>query len=128
MLVYIVTGVLCFGTLLMVLLPMATRGYGQLSSTATLIKLIPNPGVGFFSLIDHQIGTSIVDNVFFNNINGTKRSFVLWASGNLWVLHMAFQVVIGSIFVVLAAGLINPVREHKQRDKVTKMKKKKSEE
>lgn len=128
MLVYIVTGVLCFGTLLMVLLPMATRGYGQLSSTATLIKLIPNSGVGFFSLIDHQIGTSIVDNVFFNNINGTKRSFVLWASGNLWVLHMAFQVVIGSIFVVLAAGLINPVREHKQRDKVTKTKKKKSEE
>ena len=128
MLVYIITGVLCFGTLLMVLLPLATRGYGQISNTATLIKLIPNPGVGFFSLIDHQIGTSIVNEVFFHNASSTKKTFVLWASGNLWVLHMGFQVVVGSVFVLLAAGLINPVREHKQRNKVSKTKKKKSEE
>ncbi|MCQ4937477.1 MULTISPECIES: ABC transporter permease [Anaerotignum] len=128
MLVYIITGVLCFGTLLMVLLPLATRGYGQISNIATLIKLIPNPGVGFFSLIDHQIGTSIVDDVFFHQINGTKKTFILWASNNLWILHMAFQVVVGSVFVILAAGLINPVREHKQRNKASKTKKKKSEE
>lgn len=126
MLVYIITGVLCFGTLLMVLLPLATRGYGQISNTATLIKLIPNPGVGFFSLIDHQIGTNIVNDVFFHNVNSTKKTFVLWASGNLWVLHMVFQVVIGTVFIALAAGLINPVRERKQKNNATNTKKKKS--
>lgn len=79
-------------------------------------------------MIDHQIGTSIVDDVFFHQINGTKKTFILWASNNLWILHMAFQVVVGSVFVILAAGLINPVREHKQGNKASKTKKKKSEE
>lgn len=124
MLVYIVTGVLCFGTLLLVLLPMAVRGYGQLSSTATLLKLIPNPGVAFFSLIDNQIGSNIVGDVFFHNSYSTMNTFVLWASENLWVMHMAFQLVVGSVFVALAAGLINPVQEHKQKNKGAKAKKK----
>lgn len=54
--------------------------------------------------------------------------FVLWASDNLWMMHMAFQLVIGSAFVALAAGLINPVREHRQKNKGTKEKNKKSQE
>ncbi|KXL51904.1 ABC-2 family transporter protein [Anaerotignum neopropionicum] len=122
MLVYIFTGILCFGTLLLVLLPMAVRGYDQLSTISTLIKLIPNPGVGFFSLMDNQMGTNIVNDVFFENGIG-KNSFTLWAAKNLWVLHMVFQLVIGSVFIALAAGLINPVREHKQKNKAPKTKK-----
>ncbi|MDD3393833.1 MAG: ABC transporter permease subunit [Anaerotignum sp.] len=128
MLVYIVTGVLCFGTLLLVLLPLAVRGAVEPSALGIILKLIPNPGVGFFSLMDNQIGTNILYDAFFNYANSTKSPFVLWASGNLWVLHMAFQLVVGSIFIVLATGLINPVREHKQKNKAVKIKKKKSEE
>lgn len=127
MLVYIITGVLCFGTLLLVALPMMVRGYNETSGWSMLIKLIPNPGVGFFSLIDNQIGSNIVEDVFFNYTQAKKDTFVLWASGNLWVLHMVFQIVVGSVFVVLAAGLINPVREHKQKGKGTKTEKTKKE-
>jgi ABC-type transport system involved in multi-copper enzyme maturation permease subunit len=126
MLVYIFTGILCFGTLLLVLLPMAVRGYDQLSTTATLIKLIPNPGVGFFSLMDNQIGTNILSDVFFHNGTAANSSFVQWGSNNLWVMHMIFQLVVGSVFIALAASLINPVREHKQKNKVSKTKKVKS--
>ncbi|WP_352400384.1 ABC transporter permease subunit [Anaerotignum sp.] len=127
MLVYIITGVLCFGTLLLVLLPMMVRGFYEPSDGATLIKLIPNPGVGFFSLIDNQIGTNILQSAFFNYTQGTKSSFILWASGNLWILHMTFQVVVGCVFVVLAASLINPVREHKQKYKTNVTRKAKKE-
>ncbi len=123
MLVYIFTGILCFGTLLLVLLPMAVRGYDQLSPTATLIKLIPNPGVGFFSLMDHQIGTNILDDVFIQDRNIKINPFVQWGANNLWVLHMIFQLVVGSVFIALAASLINPVREHKQKNKTAKTKK-----
>lgn len=127
MLVYIITGALCFGTLLLVLLPMMVRGFHEPSDAATLIKLIPNPGVGFFSLIDNQIGSNILQSAFFNYTQGAKSPFVLWASGNLWILHMVFQVVVGSIFVVLAASLINPVREHKQKGKTDATQKAKKE-
>lgn len=117
MLVYIFTGVLCFGTLLWVALPMMIRGNIEPSTESILLKLIPNPGVGFFSLVDNQIGTDILENAFFHYNHGTQTPFMQWASSNLWVLHMLFQIIVGSVFMLLAAGLINPVREHKTNNK-----------
>lgn len=125
MLVYIITGVLCFGTLIWVALPLMIRGNEEPSALAILLKLIPNPGVGFFSLIDKQIGINIVGNAVFCLSKDNVSDFVIWGYQNIWLLHMAFQIVVGSIFIGMAAGLINPVREHKQKSKKEKTKKKK---
>ncbi|WP_304509262.1 ABC transporter permease [Anaerotignum sp.] len=120
MLVYIFTGILCFGTLILVVLPMAVRGGNQVSNTVTLFKLIPNPGVAFFSLIDGQIGSNIIKDVFFEYTQPSKNSFIQWGAEHLWILHIIFQLVVGSVFIALAAGSINPVREHKQKNKRAK--------
>ncbi|WMI80653.1 ABC transporter permease [Anaerotignum sp. MB30-C6] len=128
MLVYIITGVLCFGTLILAALHIFVRSYQDPSMAEMIVMLIPNPGVGFFSLVDSQIGTNITQEVLYNGGNGTQSSFILWAAKNIWMLHMAFQLVVGSIFIILAAGLINPVREHKQKNKSTQTKKKMKKE
>ncbi len=127
MLVYIVTGVLCFGTLILVLMPLMVRGDGQVNAVATLLKIIPNPGVGFFSLIDNQIGTNILNRGLYLYAISSNNSFLYWAVSNLWLLHMAFQLVVGFVFAALAAALINPMGEHGSKQKSAKTKKKKSE-
>lgn len=120
MLVYIFTGVLCFGTLILVVLPMAVKGVNQVSSAGNLFKLIPNPGVAFFSLMDGQIGSNVINDMFFEYTQPSKSSFIQWGADNLWVLHMVFQLVVGSVFIALAAGSINPVREQKQKNQKIK--------
>lgn len=127
MLVYIFTGILCFGTLIWVFLPMMVRGNAEFSNAEILFKLIPNPGVAYFSLMDGQTGFGIVNDIFFEYTKPSNISFIQWGCNNLWVLHMLFQLVIGSIFIALAAGTINPVREHKQKNKAVKKKSRKSE-
>ena len=127
MLVYIVTGVLCFGTLILAFMPLMV-GNTQVSGVATILKIIPNPGVAFFSLMDTQIGTNIVNQAIFYYVFRSGGSFAYWAVSNLWLLHMVFQVLVGIVFVLLAAALINPMGERKQSKKSRKAKKKKSEE
>lgn len=115
MVVYILVGILCFGTLLMVFVPLMTgAGRNEAPSVwSVILKLIPNPGVGFFSLVDKQLGTGIVSQLIYFSSDISKDIVAQWALKNMWLLHMIFQVVVGSAFLFLAAGQIHPTREHK---------------
>lgn len=133
MLVYIILGVLCFGTLLATMLPFMTVQEYEPNAWIVLLKLIPNPGVGFFSMMDGQLGMDIVGTMFFDMFSSLS-SAQQWAASNLWMLHIVFQLVVGVIFILLAAWMINPVREHKlakprkEKQKKEKPAKKKKEE
>lgn len=122
MLVYIFIGVLCFGTLIWVFLPMMVNGYDEASTLTMLLKLIPNPGAGFLSLIDSQVGFGIFQDLFYSTSQDTKNEILFWTTNNLWLLHIIFQLIVGSIFILLATGLLDPVRERKQNNKKTKNK------
>lgn len=117
MLVYIVTGVLCIGTLIWAYIPYIVLGYGHEGHSigVELLKIIPNPGVGFASLMGDQLGVDVVGGMFFDIMrwqdNDTMGSVTEWAIDNLWLVHMMFQVVVGSVFVALAARKINPLRK-----------------
>ncbi len=117
MLVYIVTGVLCIGTLIWAYMPYIVLGYGYAGQSIEmeLLKLIPNPGVGFASLMGDQLGVDVVGGMF-SDIMGwqdkdTISGITQWAIEHLWLVHMMFQMVVGSVFVALAARKINPLRK-----------------
>lgn len=116
MLVYIIIGFLCFGTLLMVAFPMMTgQGYDiENSIWSIIIKLIPNPGVAFFSLMDQQLGSGIVRQLFYYD-SGSIGEAAWWAMKNMWILHIIFQLVVGTGFLFLAARMIHPTREQKTK-------------
>ena len=98
--VYLVIGFLCLGTLVGFLLyssytwsvngsaPEIAMGYMFLSA---------NPGIGFVSVIDSQIGTSVLAEMvgMYNSNFGFPVAF--------WVVNMIFDVAVMVVFLILAA-------------------------
>lgn len=120
-LMYLFIGVLCFGTLLFLAFyfmycnmnVVNTQDFPLLGS---ILILIPNPGVAFFSIIDGQLGTDIVTTSVLSFMD--NRSGVLeWMGTHIWLLHIVFDVVMTVVFVILSAHFINPVRERKEKRK-----------
>ncbi len=117
-LMYLVIGVLCFGTLLLLgflFISATMTENGELPLMASIFVLIPNPGVAFFSMIDTQLGTDIVSSVIRNVPDASPA--VLWLASHMWLLHMMFDVVVIAVFVWLSSRMINPVRERKRSRK-----------
>lgn len=117
-LMYLVIGFLCFGTLvLLAFYYMSYDGiyYGDIPVLATILILIPNPGVAFFSLMDGQLGTDVTYSLL--RMGDQTSALYQWMGTHMWLLHLVFDVVVIVVFVLLSAYIINPVREKKVRKK-----------
>lgn len=120
-LMYLFIGILCFGTLLMLVFYIMYYSMNGMDSQnfpilGSILILVPNPGVAFFSIIDGQLGTDIVTNSvlsFLHNDSGALH----WMGTHIWLLHLIFDVVMTVVFVFLSAHCINPVRERKEKRK-----------
>ncbi len=120
-LMYLVIGLLCFGTLLILgfyIMYYSMKGFDQQNFPVlgSILILIPNPGVAFFSVIDGQLGTDIVTDSVLRLLNHSNH-VLQWMGTHIWVLHMVFDVVVTIIFVCLSAHFINPVRKHREKKK-----------
>ena len=110
----LIGGVFCLGTLLATLLQQGlyyTMYQQQATLTFPLIVLSSNPGVGFFSLVDNQIGTNIISSVLYRY--SSQKVFVNAIIKNYWVVNFVFNIIISVVFVFLAAYFINPVKNKK---------------
>lgn len=131
MLVYIIMGVLCLGTLAAAFIPFAMMDYSDTMNMEpeywrAILTLIPNPGVAFFSLVDAQLGSSIVSRELLTMLH-SKDAALNWIAENIWMLNLLFDAAVTALFIGLACRAINPVREHraaKQRPKKERKKKK----
>lgn len=116
---YLIIGLLCFGTLIALMFGIFsyqnTNGQ-EIPLLLSILILIPNPGVAFFSLIDIQLGSNIVSSLLSHS--QTNSSILLWMAEHLWILHLIFDAVMVVIFVTLTAFDINPI--HEKRRKVKK--------
>ena len=117
-LMYLVIGFLCFGTL--VLLAFYYMSYdglynGDIPVLATILILIPNPGVAFFSLMNAQLGTDVTYSLL--RMTDQTSAIYQWMGTHIWLLHLVFDLVVIVVFVLLSAYIINPVREKKVRKK-----------
>lgn len=113
-LMYLVIGFLCFGTLTMLAFYyMSYDGLytGDVPVLATILILIPNPGVAFFSLMDAQLGTNVSASLL--RMSDQTDAVYQWMGSHIWLLHLAFDLVMIVLFVWLSARIINPVREKK---------------
>lgn len=130
MLVYLIMGVLCLGTILAAVLPFTMIDYDSRVNMEpyywrAALTLIPNPGVAFFSLVDAQLGSSIVSNELLSMLD--SRDVLLGKMvENIWLLHLLFDVVVTALFIGLACRAVSPVRE-KRQGKPEKERKKKKE-
>lgn len=110
----LIGGIFCLGTLVAVFLQQSlyyTMYQTQPTLTFPLIVLSANPGVGFFSLVDNQIGTNMISSVLYRYVN--QKVFVNAIIKNYWIVNFIFNIVISVIFVFLAAYFINPVKKKK---------------
>lgn len=130
MLVYLIMGVLCLGTILAAVLPFTMIDYDSRVNMEpyywrAALTLIPNPGVAFFSLVDAQLGSSIVSNELLSMLD--SRDVLLGKMvENIWLLHLLFDVAVTALFIGLACRAVSPVRE-KRQGKPEKERKKKKE-
>ncbi len=123
-LMYLVIGVLCFGTLLLlafVYLSSYQIFQGEVPLLTTIVILLPNPGVGFFSMIDAQLGSNITGSLLaYSDQTGP---ILTWAAEHMWLLHICFDTIITVLFIWLSARAIDPMRESKIKTQKIKPKK-----
>ncbi|MCQ4725890.1 ABC transporter permease [Anaerotignum faecicola] len=111
--VYIITGFLCFGTwiLLLVYHGVYIQGYLELydyfSIKAFYGTMFLNPAAGFFSLVDSQLGTGIFSQLIYNYGSGTA------AIVPIWIVNIIAELVFSVIFLKIAAARINPLNKRK---------------
>lgn len=125
-LMYLVIGVLCFGTLL--LLAFVYISYyqvfqGDYPVLSSIVILLPNPGAAFFSMIDAQLGSNITSSVLNSTIYA--GTILEWMAEHLWLLHIGFDAVVTVLFIWLSARAIDPLRESRIVVKNKKVKSKK---
>ena len=77
----LIGGVFCSGTLIAALLQQSLywtmyQDYPSLAFPLTI--LVSNPGVGFFSLIDNQLGTNVISNIVraYHNKNVAMKTLL----------------------------------------------------
>ena len=111
-------GVLCFGTLLLlafVYLSSYQIFQGEVPLLTTIVILLPNPGVGFFSMIDAQLGSNITGSLLV--YSDQTGPILVWAAEHMWLLNICFDAVITVLFIWLSARAIDPMRESKVKSK-----------
>lgn len=119
-LMYLILGVLGLGTVIIYLfIQMAVRYVDYnlvVSPWVGIVLFAANPAVGFFSMIDLQLGQSMVSsvlNAFYSvgRINGTA----LWVVNHYWILNIAVNLLGAFAFMKLAARRINPLKGSKKK-------------
>ena len=110
----LIGGVFCSGTLITAMLQQSLywtmhQDYPSLAFPLTI--LVPNPGVGFFSLIDSKLGSNIISNVI--HVYKNQSAAVNTLIQHYWILNFIFNIVISGVFVFLSALFINPVKKKK---------------
>ncbi|MBM6829448.1 ABC transporter permease [Anaerotignum lactatifermentans] len=116
-LMYLIIGVLCFGTLILLAfyaLFAGRSGQIDMSLWISVLILLPNPGAAFFSLMDMQMGSGIVHGLL-NMAYYHDGNLVYWLAEHLWMAHMAASLAVTALFVWLSARMIDPVREKRRR-------------
>lgn len=115
-LMYLVIGILCVGTLIVLafyMLYMERNTNGELPLLGSVLILIPNPGVAFFSLMDMQMGSSVVGSLL-NYSYTSEVGVARWMAEHIWVMHLIFEAVVTVLFIWLSSLFINPVREKRR--------------
>lgn len=123
MLVYVLLGCLCVGTILLAVLPTVfelAQDSTTISPWRIVLPLVANPGAGFLSLMEAQIGVGFDDLSYYLTAKDVLLKAVI---ENLWVANIIFNIVIGGLFTLLAASRVNPIKG--KRDKKEKVKKEK---
>lgn len=114
-LVYLLIGILCFGTLIAVALYYSVYWSMYQQEPGILFPLIAlagNPGVAFFSILDGQLGTGFVREVL--RLQQSQSGLVTWVVEHYWAVNVIVQVAISGLFLALATYFVNPVRGRKK--------------
>ncbi len=111
MLVYIIFGFLCFGTLIAVFMTEAVyqSTYQQSMPVFTgFLILLGNPLAGFFSLAGEQLGTNLISNMFGFYWGGYSDAMP-WYVEYFYLLHLLFDAVVILLFLLFAVWAVNPL-------------------
>ncbi len=110
----LIGGVFCIGTLIVVVLQRGiyyTMYQTDPGLTFPLVVLCSNPGVGFFSLIDNQLGTDMIYSQLYYAYKNT--SFLNTIVKHYWIVNFVFDIVISMVFILLATIFVSPVKKRK---------------
>lgn len=109
--VYLIIGFLCIGTLLIAtIFNRIYWGYYETEPSAFIkfLMFLPNPGIGFLSVIDSQIGSNLT-NDFFNigyNVTTNVSPVTAFFADKFWILNVAFNVFVTILFTWLATVFV----------------------
>lgn len=110
---YLIIGFLCFGTMILFAIFNAVWwNYSdqEIPVFTSLLFFAANPGVGFVSVIDTQLGTNVA--VEFMNFYGSNYTdFENFCLTHFWLINGIVNGMITVIFVFLSAHFINPLRK-----------------
>lgn len=101
---YIILGIFCFGTLICTFIYIAYCNSSvdiNPSMAAILLTNIVNPGVGFASIMDKQLGTNLVTSFFGYWIEFTPMAKIL--NNYFLIINIVINIIITSIFTVLSS-------------------------
>lgn len=101
---YIILGIFCFGTLICTFIYIAyCNGSVDInpSMAAILLTNIVNPGVGFASIMDKQLGTDLVTSFFGCWIEITPMAKIL--NNYFLTINIVINIIITSIFTLLSS-------------------------
>ena len=116
LLVYIIFGILCLGTLIAVFIYQFTyysNYQAEPSIWVAIILLALNPAAGFVSVLCEQTGSNVVDLFSFggNILTDTQ----IWILDHFYLICIVVQIVITVFFLWQAARCIYPNKRHKNR-------------
>lgn len=111
----LIGGIFCFGTLIIALL-LNSLSWNIYQSNANIVPqmliLSANPGVGFFSVIQEQMGNDFIGSIFYRSSNKYSDT-ITFLLNHYWIVNVIFDVIVICIFVSLSVYFINPVRKKK---------------
>lgn len=107
--VCLIIGILVVGTLVGYLLyvNIYLHGYKQMNNYISLPAIYGffflNPGAGFFSVIDAQLGTNLLDGITMTNWYGKGLKLPV----DMWIVNMVSDILLSALFLKLASLKIN---------------------
>ncbi len=110
--VYLLTGFLVFGTFIsyLVFISVYMNGimnYGTFDYMPYVYGFLSiNPGAGFFSVVDAQLGTNFLEELTLLRWNSSTGLTV-----PMWAVNTIVNIVLGFVFLRLSANKINPMKQ-----------------
>lgn len=117
-LVYLILGFLCGGTMILLLLYASViMGFQTVAPNFYVMYFLIalNPALGYLSILDHQIGNGIIMSVFGYISSYTTHTgsspVQIWLLDYFWLINSSLCIVVTGIFTALAAKFIRPVHK-----------------